>query len=252
MSLVVDKDAYASQWANSQYNLQYIPSCYYDGGEHIRIGGYGGDTAVFAWPIRYAGGREVPDIDLEVAMTWLSITQMEVTVTVTNNHFVNLAPDGPDAPTGPTAGLMDEVETFSFMAVDPEGDDVYLKIDWDGEVDDWVGPFKSGEVIDLGHTWVATGEYSISVQAKDIWDYESPWSNTSPPIKVVERGDANGDFDINVADAVSLINYVFKFGPPPEPVLAGDANCDLGTNVADAVSLINYVFNGGPAPGCPE
>jgi len=64
-------------------------------------------------------------------------------------------------------------------------------------------------------------------------------------------GNANGDGDVNVADAVFIINYVFKGGPAPNPVQAGDANCDGGANVADAVYLINYVFKEGPAPCCP-
>jgi PKD repeat protein len=61
-------------------------------------------------------------------------------------------------------------------------------------------------------------------------------------------GDANGDGDINVGDAVFLINYVFSGGPAPIPVEAGDANSDGNTDIADAVYLINYVFKGGPAP----
>ncbi len=65
-----------------------------------------------------------------------------------------------------------------------------------------------------------------------------------------ECGDANGDGELNVADAVTLINYVFKGGPAPEPLQAGDANGDGDVNVADAVYLINYVFSGGPAPIC--
>jgi hypothetical protein len=64
-------------------------------------------------------------------------------------------------------------------------------------------------------------------------------------------GDANGDEQVNVADAVHLINYVFKYGPAPDPLEAGDANCDGGVNVADAVYVINYVFKGGPEPCCP-
>lgn len=64
-------------------------------------------------------------------------------------------------------------------------------------------------------------------------------------------GDANGDDQVNVADAVYLINYVFKGGPAPDPLANGDANCDGQVNVGDAVYIINFVFNGGPAPGCP-
>ena len=63
-------------------------------------------------------------------------------------------------------------------------------------------------------------------------------------------GDANGDDQINVGDAVLLINYVFKGGPAPDPIKAGDANCDGQVNVGDAVYLINYVFRGGPEPSC--
>jgi hypothetical protein len=63
-------------------------------------------------------------------------------------------------------------------------------------------------------------------------------------------GDANGDGDPNVADAVMLINFVFKGGPAPEPLEAGDANGDGDVNVADAVHMINFVFKGGPDPIC--
>jgi hypothetical protein len=63
-------------------------------------------------------------------------------------------------------------------------------------------------------------------------------------------GDANGDAALNLADAVYVINYVFKGGPAPTPypICSGDANCDCTVNLADAVYLINYVFKGGPAP----
>jgi hypothetical protein len=65
-------------------------------------------------------------------------------------------------------------------------------------------------------------------------------------------GDANGDGQVNVGDAVYLIAYVFNGGPPPDPVCGGDANNDNDTNVGDAVYIIAYVFNGGPPPleGC--
>jgi len=64
------------------------------------------------------------------------------------------------------------------------------------------------------------------------------------------EGDANGDWLVNVADAVYLINFVFKEGPAPVPIDSGDANCDGNTDVGDAVYLINYIFRGGPPPGC--
>ncbi len=64
-------------------------------------------------------------------------------------------------------------------------------------------------------------------------------------------GDANGDQSINIADAVFLINYIFKGGDAPDPPEAGDANCDGAANVGDAVTLIDYIFKGGPEPCRP-
>jgi len=63
-------------------------------------------------------------------------------------------------------------------------------------------------------------------------------------------GDANADNKISVADAVYLINYLFKGGPPPDPRIKGDANGDGKVTVADVVHLINFLFKGGPPPHC--
>jgi len=73
--------------------------------------------------------------------------------------------------------------------------------------------------------------------------------NALRALVAVARGDVNNDGDINVADAVYLLTYIFRDGPPPIPhVSIADANCDEVLNVGDAVYLINYVFKGGDAP----
>lgn len=81
----------------------------------------------------------------------------------------------------------------------------------------------------------------------------SPGTTDSYSYEVVEgyhypNGDGNRDGGVNVADAVFIINHVFKSGPAPDPREAGDANCDRSVNIADAVRLINHVFKAGPAP----
>jgi Dockerin type I domain/Thrombospondin type 3 repeat len=61
-------------------------------------------------------------------------------------------------------------------------------------------------------------------------------------------GDASTDGNVNVSDAVRIINYVFAGGDPPDPLEAGDVNCSIDVNVSDAVWIINYVFVGGNVP----
>jgi len=99
----------------------------------------------------------------------------------------------------------------------------------------------SGIPTDTG-TIVFTAIVEDEVGAQD----ERPYSLTVMLSSVC--GDANADKQVNVGDAVFLINYVFKSGPAPQPVCIGDANDDSETNVGDAVYLINYVFQGGPEP----
>jgi hypothetical protein len=61
-------------------------------------------------------------------------------------------------------------------------------------------------------------------------------------------GDATGDAVVDIADAVSLIAYIFSGGSAPSPLLAGDANCDSTVDISDVVYLLAYIFGGGSAP----
>ncbi|MFH1701104.1 MAG: hypothetical protein ABIE07_11010 [Candidatus Zixiibacteriota bacterium] len=63
-------------------------------------------------------------------------------------------------------------------------------------------------------------------------------------------GDANGDWGVDVGDAVFLINRIFKNGPPPAwPGWRANVNMDKYVNIGDAVYLVNYIFRDGSAPG---
>jgi len=71
------------------------------------------------------------------------------------------------------------------------------------------------------------------------------------PVKLL-CGNPNGDNDVNVGDAVFMINYVFRDGPAPDPWQLGDANCDGTLDVGDIVFLIAASFRYGPQPQCCE
>jgi hypothetical protein len=246
-AMLTDKDAEAH--LNDQYNLYWVPTCYFDGGAEILVGGYQ-QVEYYTDLITNSAQRVVPDIDLTVSMSYVGDYEISFTVTVTNNVYSNSAPANPAAPTGPSSGLLEDEHMFSAAAVDPDGDQLYYMWDWGDGQSGWLGPYNSGETVNGYHTYAGEGEYGVSLKVKDVFDQESAWSDVSL-IKVLARGNANGDDLINIGDVVWLVNYIFREGPPPDPVLSGDANCDGLTNVGDAAYLIAYIFREGPPPECP-
>ena len=65
-------------------------------------------------------------------------------------------------------------------------------------------------------------------------------------------GDANQDWQVNILDAVFLINFLYKGGPAPIPIVMGDVNGSCSINLLDITHIINYLYKGGPTPvvGC--
>jgi hypothetical protein len=65
-------------------------------------------------------------------------------------------------------------------------------------------------------------------------------------------GDASGDSLVTVADAVFLVNYLYRQGSEPCICEAADANGDCLINLGDLVYVLGYLFRDGPdpLPGC--
>lgn len=92
--------------------------------------------------------------------------------------FGELDPNAPEAPgiDGPIEGEIGEEYDYIFVAEDPNGDDIYYYIEWgDGEKENWVGPYPSGEEISVSHTWIREGTYIIKARARDIDYLWGPW-----------------------------------------------------------------------------
>jgi hypothetical protein len=64
------------------------------------------------------------------------------------------------------------------------------------------------------------------------------------------RGDLTGDGQINVADVIYLLNYLFQGHDTPKHPLSADANCDGVVDLGDLIYLIDYLYKKGPKPGC--
>lgn len=110
----------------------------------------------------------------------------------------------PDAPTVPdiagnqVSKLRVEQE-FSFKASSPIGSDIFYFVNWgDGEIENWTGPYASGEEIRLNHSWAIIGSYRIEAMVKDVNDLYGPW----------------GTFEIKITNPrnkLSLIYYRMSF-----------------------------------------
>jgi hypothetical protein len=162
----------------------------------------------------------------------------------------NLPPQTPSQPSGIAYGQPEIEYQFSVSTSDPEGDSISYLFDWgDSGLMVWLGPFASGETCIATHTWDNSDLYQVQVKAKDIHEDESGWSQALP-VTICIRGDCNGDKQIDAADVVSLVNYLFNAGSAPQPLISADCNCDTVIDPADVVYLINYLYKSGPSPSC--
>lgn len=63
-------------------------------------------------------------------------------------------------------------------------------------------------------------------------------------------GDLNADLQVDITDAVYLIDYVFMSAWTPCPRWAGDWNGDRRVNSIDVAQLLSYIFRNGKAQAC--
>jgi hypothetical protein len=98
-------------------------------------------------------------------------------VTVTSDDPNNNPPNKPTI-SGPTGGSPNVDYDFTFRAIDPEEDDIYVYIEFcaDCQEAQWYGPFKSGEEFVITHAWEYKGTFTIRSRAKDVYEEEGDWS----------------------------------------------------------------------------
>ena len=88
----------------------------------------------------------------------------------------NPTPEPPEI-LGPTSGKPGSVYLYRFSSIDPDQDDVFFYIEWgDGTVEEWIGPYESGEQGSVQHCWGEEGTYEIRIKAKDVQGAESDWT----------------------------------------------------------------------------
>ena len=100
-----------------------------------------------------------------------SIWSDVLVVTITDNT----PPSVPEI-TGPSEGKPGNAYLFNLLSSDAENQNIYYFVDWgDNTTTDWLGPYISGTMIHVTHTWTGEEVYTIKVKAKDSMDMESDW-----------------------------------------------------------------------------
>jgi len=121
--------------------------------------------------------------------------------------FINNPPSIPEID-GPKKAKSGIEYDFSFTTTDPESDEVYYYIMWDdGYIENWIGPYTSGETVNISHKWSIIGDYIIKAKAKDSNNEESDFA----------------EFEIQIprtrVSFYSLFNWLFERFPLLEKLL---------------------------------
>jgi hypothetical protein len=245
-ALIIDKGGLGVNDRASDYNFWGIPTTYHDGGYAVLIGGFDYQQ-IYRDSIESTGVREVPALNLQISMEWLSDAVIRGYVTVKQGSPINGAPSVPATPSGQTVLFANNLYTFSTTATDPEAQKLYYMWDFGDTTTEWIGPVYSDSIAETDHEWNQTGDYSIRVKSKDIFGLESAWSDPAN-VSVIVCGDSDGDNAVDIDDVVFLVQYIFASGPPPNPIYKGDSDCSGEVDIDDVVYLISYIFSGGGPP----
>jgi len=65
------------------------------------------------------------------------------------------------------------------------------------------------------------------------------------------RADVNSDGTVDMSDGIAALEWLFRSGPQPTCVEAADANGSFDINIADAIFLFQALFGGGQLPPSP-
>lgn len=71
------------------------------------------------------------------------------------------------------------------------------------------------------------------------------------PTGVFRRGDAAADGKLNITDAVTILDRLFRGGEPSRCPDASDLDDDGRISITDAILLLRWLFQGGTAPAAP-
>jgi hypothetical protein len=116
------------------------------------------------------------------------------------------------------------------------------------ELVDWRWTASNGKAVFDTSSWPAFSFLTLTVTADDFLPFEGVASTDVCSSSEFYRGDANGDLQVDLSDAIFTLSFLFQGGLEPTCLDAADTNDDGDLDISDAVRLLNYLFLGAPPP----
>jgi len=136
------------------------------------------------------------------------------------------SPGKPTRPDGSTNGKIGVNYTYTTSTVDGDGDQIYYMFDWgDGNTTDWIGPYESGEICEVSHSWSKEGNYNITIIARDEYFCYSEWSDPLPIVMPYS-------FDVKIENPEHEYLYIFakKIIPLRGTLIIGPVEIEANAN----------------------
>ena len=147
-------------------------------------------------------------------------------ITAIYNLAVNIPPETPDAPVGPTEGNTSGTYTYNASTIDRNGDNITYKFRWGDGSTTTVGPYPSNVTVNASKSWGSPHDWSVKVRAKDEY---CDWGNWSDALIVhIESSSPPGCPFISVWDGAG---YVIDNN------VLGDSEVSGGADVEDYYRL---------------
>jgi hypothetical protein len=127
-------------------------------------------------------------------------------------EFQNNPPETPTIEGARTGNVSDNYE-YSITINDPDGDQMYLRVDWDDNTtSEWTELHNSGTTIKLTHKWDIAGAYIIKAMAKDVYGVESEWGTIEINIPRTKTTSTNifEKLSHRLPNIAPLLRYIMK------------------------------------------
>jgi len=115
------------------------------------------------------------------------IIAKNLTYNITSISPENNPPEPPTI-TGQTNGKAGVVYEYTFVSIDPEGDNVSYYIDWGDKCGGfWIDSHPSGVIAKANHGFALEGTYTINALAVDSYGAESSWGQLEVTMPLINN-----------------------------------------------------------------